>query len=88
MGIGLLLLSALCMGLLALTRSGPFSILLVTLLTALAALFSPLARVLENEKIKSTMRMTASTFFHRFREFASRRDHAASFIASCSYSTA
>lgn len=59
MGIGLLLLSALCMGLLALTRSGPLSILLVTLLTALAALFSPLARVLENEKIATPDRATA-----------------------------
>ena len=57
--IGLLLLSALCMGLLALTRSGPLSILLVTLLTALAALFSPLAGALENEKIATPDRATA-----------------------------
>jgi MFS family permease len=58
MGFGLLLLSALCMGLLALTRSGPLSILLVTLLTALAALFSPLADTLENEKIATPDRAT------------------------------
>ncbi len=58
-GQGILILSALCMGLLALTRSGLLSIGLVTLLAALAALFTPLAGTLENQLITTSDRATA-----------------------------
>lgn len=58
-GCGLLLFSALCMALLAATRSGALSILLITLLTALAALFTPLAGTLENSLVATADRATA-----------------------------
>ena len=59
MGRCLLLSSALCMGLLTVTRSGWLSILLITLLTALAALFAPLAGTLENALVATNDRATA-----------------------------
>ena len=59
MGMGLLLLAALCMGALALTRSGPLSVLLIALLTALAALFAPLTAARENALVVTDDRATA-----------------------------
>ena len=59
MGRCLLLSSAMCMGLLTVTRSGWLSILLITLLTALAALFAPLAGTLENALVATNDRATA-----------------------------
>lgn len=58
-GRGLLLLSAFCAAGLALTASGPLSILLVALLSALTALFRPLSGARENALVATPDRATA-----------------------------
>ena len=58
-GLALLLLSALCALGLALTGSGPMSVFLIVLLSALSALFFPLAWTLENRRVTADDRATA-----------------------------
>ena len=58
-GQGLLLLSALCMGVLACTHAAALSVALVALLCTLSALFSPLSAALENGMITVPDRATA-----------------------------
>ena len=58
-GLGLLLTAVLCMGVLAVTGSGLLSVMLITVVSAASALFSPLAGSMENEMIRTTDRATA-----------------------------
>ena len=58
-GLGLLLTAVLCMSVLAVTGSGLLSVMLITVVSAASALFSPLAGSMENEMIRTTDRATA-----------------------------
>lgn len=58
-GKGLILLAALCMGVLVFTTSGILSIALIVLVALLSALFGPLAGTLENEMVVVKDRATA-----------------------------
>ena len=59
MGLGLMLLSALCCGILTVTRSGWLSLLCLLTLCACAALYGPLASEMTNRMIQTDNRATA-----------------------------
>lgn len=59
MGLGLLMTAALCAGVLAVTGSGLLSVVLITMISAAGALFSPLVGSMENEMIRTPDRATA-----------------------------
>ena len=59
MGLGILVTAALCAGVLAVTGSGLLSVVLITMISAAGALFSPLVGSMENEMIRTPDRATA-----------------------------
>ena len=61
-GQALLLLSALCVTVLAMTRRAILSVFFIVLLSALSALFVPLAWTAENDLVASDDRATALSF--------------------------
>ncbi|MBR4502034.1 MAG: MFS transporter [Clostridia bacterium] len=62
LGKALLLLSALCVSLLAVTGHGLLSVFFIVLLSALSTLFFPLAWILENKLVTSDDRATVLSF--------------------------